>query len=344
MSSSTKTRQIASIIRWPFVAVLLLAMTAGPAYAQNAAAVGLKQESVYTAAKSDPEAEVIGSEIQHGRYASAESDARASLRRHPDSSVMHNLLGYVLYRENKPKESLGEYTAGARYGKPGANDLAVAAMDYILLADYPDADKWLTVATEWEPGNALYWYYLGRTKYQENRFQEAITAFHRTLALKPKDIRSQYNLGLALAGLGRVTDAEEAYKTAIEWGRTAPLPDPQPYLDLGLLLDRQGQTEDATPYLATAVKLDARNPKAHEALGRNYERRGEFSKAEAEYRAAVSLAPNISALHFELGRTYRKEDRNKLAEEEFSQCAALNKAHSTDSEPTPNISTLPERE
>lgn len=332
---------MAGITHWPFSAFLLIVMMAGPARAQNAAAVSeLEQESTASAAaKSDPELKVIASEIQHGRYASAESDARASLQRKPDSSVMHNLLGYVLYRENKPKESLAEYTAGARYGRPSANDLAVVAMDYILLADYPDGDKWLTTATEWQPGNALYWYYLGRTKYQENRFQEAVDAFHRTLALKPKDIRSQYNLGLAFAGLGRVTDAEAAYKTAIEWGRAAPRPDPQPYLDLGLLLDQQGRTEDATPYLAKAVTLGANNPKTHEALGRNYERRGEFSKAEAEYRVAVALAPNVSALHFELGRTYRKEHRNKLAREEFSKCAALNKTHSTDSEQTPNIPT-----
>ena len=149
MSSATKTRQMTRITLWPFSAFLLILMVAGSARAQSAAAVsGLEQESaVSAAAKSDPELKAIASEIQCGKYASAESDARASVQRQPDSPVMHNLLGYVLYRENKPKESLAEYTAGARYGKPCANDLAVVAMDYILLADYPDADKWLTVAT-----------------------------------------------------------------------------------------------------------------------------------------------------------------------------------------------------
>jgi cytochrome c-type biogenesis protein CcmH/NrfG len=42
---------------------------------------------------------------------------------------------------------------------------------------YPDADKWLTKMLEWAPNDSEGWYYLGRTKYNENRFAEAIRAF-----------------------------------------------------------------------------------------------------------------------------------------------------------------------
>lgn len=341
MLSPWKMRQMADFARRSTQAFVLLAVMIIPAHAQNtAAASGIEQEPAVSAPhQPNPELNVIATEIQNGAYVSAESDASSFLRREPDSSAGHNLLGYVFYRENKPKESLAEYTAGARYGKPSANDLAVVAMDYILLADYPDADKWLAMATEWQPENALYWYYLGRTKYNENRFGEAINAFHRSITLKPQDVRSEYNLGLAFAGLGRLTEAEAAYKTAIQWERALPDADPQPYLDLGLLLAQQGRTEDATPYLIKAAALDAKNPKTHEALGRNYEQSGQFSEAESQYRAAVDLAPNVSALHFELGRIYRKEHRNELAREEFSKCAELDKAHSTDSDQTPNIPT-----
>lgn len=286
---------------------------------------------------SEPELQAITSQIERGSYAQAESHARAFLQRQPASSAAHFTLGYVLYRENKPKESLTEYTTGSRYHTPAANDLAVVAMDYILLADYPDADKWLTQATHWQPENALYWYFLGRTKYSENRFQQAIAAFNRSLALKPDDLRAEYNLGLSFAGLGRFSEAEAAYKTAISLEKASGPSDPQPYLDLGSLLAQQGEIDQATSYLAKAVELDAGNPKAHEALGHNYEQLKELGKAASEYKEAVALAPNVSGLHFELGRVYRKEKRDDLAREEFARCAALNQAHSTESAETPNI-------
>ena len=321
------------------IAVALLSVPAARGQTPKAGSSSPGQIISRSAMETDPQLRIIASEIEHRSYSKAESDARAYLLREPNSPAGHNLLGYVLYRENKAKDSLAEYTTGARYQKPDANDLAVVAMDYILLGDYPDADKWLTTATEWEPGNSLYWYYLGRTKYNENRFQEAITAFHHVLKLNPRDIRAEYNLGLALAGLGKTGEAANAYRTAIHWEAKGGHVDPQPYLDLGLLLMQQGENIQATTYLVKAVRLDEANPKSHEALGRNYESVGKLSKAEGEYKSAIALAPKISALHFELGRIYQKENKSGLAKQEFNLCAALNQSHSTDSAPTPNLTS-----
>ncbi len=104
-------------------------------------------------------------------------------------------------------------------------------------------------ATTWDPQNALYWYYLGRTKYAENHFEEAIAAFRQCLTLHPRDVRTEYNLGLAYAGLGHNADAIAAYRTAIEWQQNTARPDPQPWLDLGILFLDQNQPQPS-PALA----------------------------------------------------------------------------------------------
>jgi Flp pilus assembly protein TadD len=274
--------------------------------------------------------------VDHGDYSNAAKSLLTYLSKHADSADAHFLLGYVFYRENKPKDSLAEYTEGAHLRKPDANDLAVVAMDYILLSDYPDADKWLTLATSWSPGNALYWYYLGRTKYSENRFQEAVDAFRKCLTLHPRDVRAEYNLGLSYAGLDRNDDARNAYQTAIAWQENALQLDPQPYLDLGMLLRQQGHPEEALPDLQKAAQLDPQNPRAHEELGRAYEQSHDLASAASEFEKAISLAPDISALHFELGRIYQKEGLASRAKEEFARSATLNATHSTDSAQTPN--------
>lgn len=274
---------------------------------------------------------------ERGDYTAALHNLRGYVASHAESADAHYLLGYVLYRQDKPSESLEEYTSAARLRKPAANDLAVVAMDYVVLHDYKDADKWLTLAVTWAPDNTLYRYYLGRTKYNENHFQEAAQAFVKCLQLQPKDIPAEYNLGLSYAGLGRDDDAESTYRAAIRWQKDAAHEDAQPYLDLGMLLIEKNQTKASVTFLEKAVFLDPHNPKPHEQLGRAYEQLQMLAQAENELKAAVSLAPNIPPLHFELGRIYQKEGKSILAKQEFAKCASLSATHSTDSQETPNL-------
>jgi Flp pilus assembly protein TadD len=288
---------------------------------------------------SQPNEPVLGESlalIEERKYPEASQKIQDYLQTHPDSAAAHFLLGYALYRENKPRESLAEYTDGARFQKPTANDLAVVAMDYILLRDYSDADKWLTEATAWSPENEMYCYYLGRTKYAENHFDEAIEVFRKCLALAPHDLRLQYNLGLAYEGAGRIGEAANAYQTAIAWQQGAAVQDPQPYLDFGMMLLQQNSPNQALPLLQKAVALDPQNPRAHEQLGQAWEQLRNLPNADTEMQAAVNLAPDIPSLHFELGRIFQREKLTEKAKEEFARCAALNAGHSTDSAETPN--------
>lgn len=274
--------------------------------------------------------------IERRDYAGASQAAHAYLAAHSESAEGHFLLGYILYRQDKPRESLAEYTTGAHFHKPDANDLAVVAMDYVLLRDYVDADKWLTLATSWSPLDELYCYYLGRTRYAENHFQSAIAVFQKCLTLMPHDIRVEYNMGLAYAGLGQYDAAAADYRTAIAWEQKTAGRDPQPYLDLGILLLQQGDPGKALPDLQRAAAFDPQNPRAREQLGRTWEQLHNYAEADKEMHAAVMLAPNIPALHFEMGRIYQKEGLRTQAKAEFARCAALVAAHSTDAEETPN--------
>ncbi|HZZ40086.1 MAG TPA: tetratricopeptide repeat protein [Acidobacteriaceae bacterium] len=307
---------------------------APPAHGSPLAPAGERELGASSA--SDPVLRQTLSLIQSREYPAASQKIQDFLKGHPESGEAHFLFGYILYRQQKPRESLAEYTEGARFQKPQANDLAAVAMDYILLRDYADADKWLTQATAWSPQNELYWYYLGRTKYAENHFDEAILAFNHCLALQPRDLRAKYNMGLAYAGLGRNADAIAAYRTAIDWQQNAAHPDPQPWLDLGILLLDQSQPRQALPWLEKAAGLAPDNPRAREELGQAYEQLHNLTAASREMEAAVALAPNIPSLHFELGRIDQRLGLAAKAKEEFARCAVLNAAHSTDATETPN--------
>jgi Flp pilus assembly protein TadD len=269
-----------------------------------------------------------------GKLSMAETVLRDYLKDDPSSAEAHYLLGDVLFREQKARESLAEFTAGAKFKHPGASELRTVASDYVLLGDFADADKWLSEVTAETPNDAETWYLLGRTKYNENRFAEAIASFERVLALRPKDVQAEDNLGLSQQGLGQTEQAKAAFQNAIAWQSDKPL-DAQPYLNLGILLIDQGDLPGAIQHLTKAASLAPDNPKIHEELGRALQAKEDFEAAQVQLETAVKLAPNAAALHFKLGQIYRHRGLNDRAQQEFAICAKLNGGHSSTEVPNP---------
>ena len=239
------------------------------------------------------------------------------------------------YRNTKTKASLAEFTEGAKYHTPSAFDLKIVAFDYVLLADYTDADKWLTKVLEWTPDDGEGWYYLGRTKYNENRFDEAVHAFQQSLKLDPHNVKAEDNLGLAFAGLGRVEDAAGAYENAIAWQKNAATKNPGPYIDMGSLLLDQNRSTEALPYLRQAIEISPVEFKPHELLGKAYSRLEQLPEAQNELEQAIALAPQNPNLPCMLGPLYRKQGLIDKAKVQFDRCAAMSGTHSLPETPRP---------
>jgi tetratricopeptide (TPR) repeat protein len=285
----------------------------------------------------------------------AERDVRQYVETHPDSADGHFLLGHILFREiqeqaavrgasgasyaerstgadskeTKAKASLAEYTEGAKHHAPSAADLRIVALDYVVLGDYPDADKWLTKMLEWNPNDAEGWYYLGRTKYNENRFDEAVRAFQQSLNLDPKNVKAEDNLGLSYAGLNRTDDAITAYQTAIGWQKDAPTKNPGPFINMASLLLDQNRTAESVTYLKQAIEISPRESKSHELLGKAYSRLDQLADAQSELEKAVELAPRNPNLPCMLGPLYRKQGLFDKAKLELGRCAALTGTHAS---------------
>ena len=272
--------------------------------------------------------------LAEDKVSAAEAVLRQYLKNDPSSAEAHYLLGDVLFREQKARESLAEFTAGAKIKHPGASELRIVASDYVLLGDFADADKWFSAVTAETPNDPDAWYLLGRTKYNENRFAEAITSFEHVLAIHAKDVQAEDNLGLSQQGLGHAEEAKAAFETAIQWQRDKPA-DAQPYLNLGTLLIDQGDLPGAIQQLTKAAALAPDNPKIHEELGRALQASGDFERAQSQMEEAIKLAPNAAALHFKLGQIYRHRGLNDRAQQEFSICAKLNGGHSSTEVPNP---------
>ncbi|WP_348267188.1 tetratricopeptide repeat protein [Edaphobacter paludis] len=265
-----------------------------------------------------------------GDLPGAERALKTYLQQHERSAPALYLLGYVLQRENKPKESLTVFTNAAAIQAPQANDLRIVALDYVLIDDYPDAIHWLALAVQLDPLNAEAWYDLGRSQMNQGNFVAAQQAFEHVLAIAPRDVRALNNLGLSYEAQNRPSEALHAYAHAIAAQQGVPHPSEQPLLNYGNLLISQNRSAEAVATLESAIQISPRDPKCREALARAYLQAEQLLQAKQQFEQAVVLDPKNPRLHYQLGRLYR---RLGLAAKAKTELALSEKLYGTRSTP-----------
>lgn len=264
--------------------------------------------------------------IHRQDYRSAESDLTRFIGSHPKSDDALYLLSFVYFREGLPKQSLEAATRAARIRAPIADDLKIVALDYSLLDDFDTAAKYLEMATRMEPRNAEILYFLGRVRYQQNRFDDAISAFRAVLGVDPEHVKAADNLGLALEGKGNFASAEEAYRNAIEIEQKSNSPYERPWLNLGRLLSQRNDLNNAIPALRKAVQLNPDSADALLELGKAEISASDLQQARKHLERSIELDANSIPAHYSLARLYKKIGEEGLAAKEFALTEKLNQS------------------
>ena len=236
---------------------------------------------------------------------------------HPNSDDGFSLLAYIRFRQGRPADSLKLYTRAAALHTPVADDLKIVALDYALLDDYTSAAKYLEMALEIDPGNLEARYHLGRVRYQQNRFDEAIAAFEAVLRKDPGHVKAQDNLGLCLEGQGKLDQAVAAYRRAIDLDQQSRCRIEQPYLDLGSLLTKTGHADQAIRLLLQASRTAPQSPKAHYELGKTYLDLNQIAPSKEHLERAAQLEPKNSSVHYQLAQVYRRLGKVDLEKREL---------------------------
>ena len=266
-------------------------------------------------------------------FTAADAALQRFLQQDARSAQALYLLGYVLQRENKPRESLETFTRAAAIKPPLPNDLKLVALDYVLLDDYPDAIHWLDRSLEADPRNEEAWYDLGRAHMHQGNFINAESSFRRALALNPQDPKALDNLGLSLEAQNRTDDALSAYKQAVEAQAGAPRPGEQPFLDFGALLNTRNRASEAIEPLRRAVEIAPSSSRCREELARAYTATGQHTLARQQMEQAVALDPRNPRLHYQLGQLYRHAGLADRAQQELKRSSELYGTHSASPEP-----------
>ena len=269
--------------------------------------------------------------VVEGHYPEAATLLQKLLKDHPEDapSAAHKLLAYTYLRLEDPKHSLEEYTRAAALEQPDGRDLENVAKDYVLLNDLTSAEKWMAASIRMSPGDPESWYGMGRIRFSQQRFPEAVACFKHSLVLLPRSVKAEDNLGLAYEGMNRQEDAVAAYQQAIAWQQGSAHPSEQPLLNLGIILVQRGDFAQAEKLLTQAVTIAPNDPRIHEQLGHLYLSTSRLPQAQQHLERAITLDPNKAGLHFLLGKVYHQQGQEPKAKTEFATASSLSGYKST---------------
>ncbi len=129
------------------------------------------------------------------------------------------------------------------------------------------------------------WVEKGITLCRLGRYDEALAAFEKSLAVSSRNARAWYNKGLTLASLGRLAEAVSAYDVALN------LDDAHPFIWLqkGIALAALGSHDAALAALDRALAFDPDDAVAWQHRGGILFKLGRYEEALAAYDRTLGL-------------------------------------------------------
>ncbi|HYT73905.1 MAG TPA: tetratricopeptide repeat protein [Vicinamibacterales bacterium] len=159
---------------------------------------------------------------------------------------------------------------------------------------------------------------------QAAHWADSLTLWQHAARVVPDNYIAYENMGQALRERGQLEDALESYKKALTM-----IPSHSPALeamirnDLGLVLTRQGKSEEALPQFDAAIRLNPAFAEAQINLGNALAADGRYTEAAGHYATALSTKPNLTEGRVGLGGVLLKEGRAEEAGAQYSAALGL---------------------
>ena len=274
----------------------------------------------------------LAAALEKRDYQRAETILVGEVEHDPKSLRAANLLefaGGVFFLDGKYLNSVIAWKKAEAITPLDERTRFTLAMAYIKLGRRDWAQPVLEKLASGTPTNPLYAYWLARLDYDNQKYLEAIRRLEKVVEHDPKMTRAFDLLGLCYDYLGRVGDAITSFERAVVLNREDARPSPWPSLDMAIAQIEVNQLSEAEKYTREAIGYDSRLPQAHYQLGRILEKRGEYQEAIQTLATAAALDTKYAEPHYLLGRIYQRLGQRELANKEIQQFRALEQPHTT---------------
>ncbi len=155
-----------------------------------------------------------------GQAEEALKHCQEATRLQPDTAALHHNLGNVLRNLERFVEARSAYLEALRL-EPNLT-LSRAHLGLVLhqQGELDNALPWLKMAAEAEPSNPRFWQYLAELYDEMEESAESLPCWDRVIALAPDRADAHVALGWAMQEEGRISEAGEHYRTAVQYRRS----------------------------------------------------------------------------------------------------------------------------
>jgi Flp pilus assembly protein TadD len=167
------------------------------------------------------------------------------------------------------------------------------------------------------------WLDQGRTHQQAGRLTEAEDAYRHALELAPHDAESCHLLGLVTYRLHRLAESLRYLHAAVERQPTSPVY----WFNLGVVSQKAGRSPDAVTAYEKAIALNPRYSEAYGNLGNVLRDNGNLSEAVKAYEQALKLNPGHADTHNNLGVAKKEQGHTQDAITCYRRALELKPTH-----------------
>jgi tetratricopeptide (TPR) repeat protein len=250
-----------------------------------------------------------------------------------DTAELHNLLAAVEEKARNYVLAVNEYGRAAHLD-PSESNLFDWGSELLVHQTANPAIEVFSQGLKRYPSSARLAIGLGLASYLQGRYDDAVKALLRGVALDLSDARAYYFLSKAYDRAPSLAD--EVVECFRRYADLRPQ-DARATFYYAISLWKGKRSETSPAYLdqiesqmKKAVALDPSFSEAHLQLANLYSQRRQYAAAVPEYQKALRLAPNVPDAHFRLGQAYVHLGKEDLAEKEFQIHKQLYEQHLAD--------------
>jgi predicted O-linked N-acetylglucosamine transferase (SPINDLY family) len=164
--------------------------------------------------------------------------------------------------------------------------------------------------TRLQPGLAVAWFMLGRTRVRQGLLDTAEWCLREAIRLDPSLTEAHLDLGNALTASRHAGAACEVLGGLIARDPNSA----EAHYSLGKALFARGSADKAIEAYRKAIALRPDHPETHGSLGDALSALGRFEESVAAYQRSLEIAPNVAATHNNLSGALKMLGRLDEAE------------------------------
>jgi Flp pilus assembly protein TadD len=256
--------------------------------------------------------------LDSGRLEEAAGALAAIVREKPDDADANYYLALARFRQGRGREALPYLERATRLSPANPAPWKLSGLVFLGANDFQRASVALERACALEPESEDSCYLYGRSLFLLGRYEDAVKPFQQALRAAPPSSQAAVHRATALDldELGSFAEAERHFREAVHLYGPTGRAEPDPRVDYGAFLVRQGRAREALDLLRAAVSASPMSARANAELGRALLELDRPEESLGLLSKAVELDPKAWSTRLLLGRAYLRLGRTEEGQRE----------------------------